>query len=326
MGRIPYLGKGSERRSSMVTSASLLLMSVFGSIGMATGSVLLLGPEDRISLTRGAWLSLLGLIFFVSLFDLLNHVALSTSVGHMFQKKYELTLAEVMDISNKTVSAVQALLSCVTGTIVCIWSCTRNFLRSSHFLSEAYAWFGAAYFFYDIWSMYRVHRSHDVNDRGCRLARLKDYLTKQPVIVLHHLFIGSFGLLVIVYLRGGLGDCVFGFVYLMELSTPFVSFRGILSKLKMKSSQLYIINGLVMLVTFFFCRVVMFPYVFYLYSQLVGLSYWEALWSLPIGCKLGVSVLLLPQFYWFSLMLYGAVRVFARRRRPTAIMKRTRLS
>ncbi|KDR18507.1 hypothetical protein L798_07697 [Zootermopsis nevadensis] len=101
MGRIPYLGKGSERRSSMVTSASLLLMSVFGSIGMATGSVLLLGPEDRISLTRGAWLSLLGLIFFVSLFDLLNHVALSTSVGHMFQKKYELTLAEVMDISNK---------------------------------------------------------------------------------------------------------------------------------------------------------------------------------------------------------------------------------
>jgi hypothetical protein len=34
------------------------------------------------------------------------------------------------------------------------------------------------------------------------------------------------------YLRGGLGDCVFGFVYLMELSTPFVSFRGILSRLK----------------------------------------------------------------------------------------------
>jgi hypothetical protein len=98
----------------------------------------------------------------------------------------------------RIVSAVQALLSCVTGTVVCIWSCTRNFLRSSHFLSEAYAWFGAAYFFYDIWSMYRVHSSHDMNDHSCRLARLKDYLTKQPVIVLHHLFIGSFGFLVIV--------------------------------------------------------------------------------------------------------------------------------
>ena len=90
-----------QRRSSMVPPASLLLVSVLGSLTMAAGSVLLLGPEDRISLTRGAWLSLLGLIFFVSLFDLLNHVALKTSVGHMFRKKYELTLAEVLDISNK---------------------------------------------------------------------------------------------------------------------------------------------------------------------------------------------------------------------------------
>jgi hypothetical protein len=98
----------------------------------------------------------------------------------------------------RTVSAVQALLSCVTGCVVCTWSCTRNFLRSSHFLSEAYAWFGAAYFFYDIWSMYRVHSGHDVNNHGCRLAQFKSYLIKQPVIVLHHLFIGSFGFLVIV--------------------------------------------------------------------------------------------------------------------------------
>lgn len=104
------------------------------------------------------------------------------------------------------------------------------------------------------------------------------------------------------YLRGGLGDCVFGFVYLMEFSTIFLSFRGILSRLKvslchfhwlqylgcslgrvfhvvsvlqMKSSQFYIINGLVMLVTFFFCRVVMFPAVFYWYSRIVGMSFWE---------------------------------------------------
>lgn len=322
MGRLPYLRKDRERRSFMVPPASLLLMSVLGSIGMATGSVLLLVPEDRISLARGVWLCLLGLVFFVSLFDLLNHFALRTPVGHMFQKKYELTLAEVLDISNKTVSAVQALLSCVTGCVVCTWSCTRNFLRSSHFLSEAYAWFGAAYFFYDIWSMYRVHSGHDVNNHGCRLAQFKSYLIKQPVIVLHHLFIGSFGFLVIVYLRGSLGDCVFGFVYLMELSTPFVSFRGILSMLKMKSSQLYVINGLVMLVTFFFCRVVMFPYVFYLYSRIAGLSYWEAVWSVPVGCKIGVSVLFLPQLYWFSLMSCGAVRMFFHRRH----LKHMRLS
>lgn len=311
MWRLPNLGRDGERRSFMVPPASLLLISVLGSIGMATGSVLVLVPEDRISLARGVWLCLWGLVFFVSLFGLLNHVALRTSVGHTFRKKYELTLAEVLDISNKTVSMVQALLSCVTGVVVCAWSCARNFLRSSHFLSEAYAWFAVAYFFYDIWSMYRVHSSHDTNSHGSHFARFKSYLTKQPVIVFHHLFIGTFGFLVIVYLRGGLGDCVFGFVYLMEFSTIFVSFRAILSVLKMKSSQFYIINGLVMLVTFFFFRVVMFPYVFYRYSRIVGLSFWEAVWSVPVGCKIGVSVLLLPQLYWFVLMLRGAVRVFA---------------
>ena len=99
---------------------------------------------------------------------------------------------------------VQALLSCVTGGVVCAWSCARDFLRSSHFLSEAYAWFGVAYFFYDIWSMYQVHSSHDKNSHGSHLTRFKSYLIKQPVIVFHHLFIGTFGFLVIVVSHCGM--------------------------------------------------------------------------------------------------------------------------
>ncbi|XP_063220215.1 TLC domain-containing protein 3A [Bacillus rossius redtenbacheri] len=314
MERLPLIGNENEWKQLLSLPVSLLLVSVLGSLGMAAGSLILLGPEDRISVARGSWLALLGLVFFVSLYDLLNYVALRTRAGNIFRKKYELTLFEVLDISNKTVSAVQAVLSCLTGSVVCIWSCTRNFLRSSHFMSEAYAWFGAAYFFYDIWSMYQVHTSsfsssHSIQTR--RMSKVKDYIVKQPMILLHHIFIGSFGFLVIVYLRGGLGDCVFGFVYLMELSTPFVSFRGILSRLKMKASTLYFVNGLVMLVTFFFCRVMMFPYVCYLYSQVVGLPFFEAVWLLPSSCKIGIGVLMLPQIYWFLLMLNGAFKVFA---------------
>lgn len=316
MQRLCYAGRYPEQQNNLKTPpASLLLVSVLGSFVLAAGSVILLAPEDRISVARGAWLSGLGLIFFVSLFDLLNHVALQTNMGHVFRKKYELTLYEVLDISNKTVSAVQAVLSCVTGSIVCMWSCTRDFLRSSHFMSEAYAWFGASYFFYDIWSMYKVHTSgkSDVERQqhgGHCLARWGDYICKQPMIVLHHLFIGSFGFLVIVHLRGDLGDCIFGVVYLMELSTPFVSFRGILSKLKMKSSQLYVVNGLVMLVTFFLCRVITLPYVCYKYSDYVGLSFWEAFMSLPTGCKVSIAILMFPQIYWFILMVKGAFSVF----------------
>lgn len=255
--------------------------------------------------------------------------------------------------------------------------------------------------------MYRVHSSHDMNDHSCRLARLKDYLIKQPVIVLHHLFIGSFGFLVIVVSAGeipqidlcacipkwmwivykiwswmqrsllgwsamsvwsefstlrrffasdinpwwwkqkhslkywklipywhgwlpekmsltGLCCSTYGVVWVTACLGLYTSwswvprlFHSVVSSaswkwvsilliavhvcsslesilhtvamFQMKSSQLYVINGLVMLVTFFLCRVVMFPYVFYLYSQLVGLSYWEV----RIPFRLGIFDIIL---------------------------------
>ncbi|GBP71896.1 Protein FAM57B [Eumeta japonica] len=281
----------------------------------------------------------------------------------------------VLDPEDRLVSAVQAALSCLTGVVVCLWSCTRDFMRTSHFMSEAYAWFGAAYFFYDIWSMYKVHicmtsEKHgprkkvdkqisemtENGDTECSKKEMNkiqhinflDYCKHEPVILMHHLFIGGFGFLVIVqnsqivsspsltssmnagftssavtcnqafhfrlfsrtYLRGGLGDCVFGFVYLMELSTPFVSMRGILSRLGMKATRAYLYNGLLMLATFFVCRVLSLPYVCLMYSRVIGKPYFEAIQTLPTGCKISISILLLPQLYWFYLMSVGACKVF----------------
>ncbi|VVC91942.1 unnamed protein product [Leptidea sinapis] len=142
------------------------------------------------------------------------------------------------------------------------------------------------------------------------------YCKHEPVILMHHLFIGGFGFLVIVYLRGGLGDCVFGFVYLMEVSTPFVSARGILSRMRLKSSRLYVVNGLLMLATFLVCRVLSLPYVCLLYSRAIRLPYLEAISSLPLGCKVSICILLLPQLYWFYLMSSGALKMLFRRTRP----------
>lgn len=130
-------------------------------------------------------------------------------------------------------------------------------------MSDAYAWFGAAYFIYDMWYMYRVYvckqqdkreiqefltknsnvqtemdnnnrnkceNSRKLNgesngERECcgsiqysdefirkneteLLSRLKEvsleptdfvrYCIKHPVMYIHHIFLGSFGLLVIV--------------------------------------------------------------------------------------------------------------------------------
>lgn len=107
----------------------------------------------------------------------------------------------------RMVSAVQALFCCLTGLTVCCYSCTRNMLRTSHYISEAYAWFGAAYFLYDIWSMYVVHVSVPVLQENGDAVRVKqnsrtilrffDYLIKNPIIVIHHVFIGGFGFLFI---------------------------------------------------------------------------------------------------------------------------------
>lgn len=105
----------------------------------------------------------------------------------------------------RVVSAVQALLCCLTGITVCCYSCPRNLLHTSHYISEAYAWFGAAYFFYDIWSMYKVHcaavtcnqMNGDVKTKPGSFKRFIHYIQQNPMIVGHHLFIGGFGFLVI---------------------------------------------------------------------------------------------------------------------------------
>lgn len=300
-------------------SFSFLLALIVVTTLLGLFAVSTLDSEARISLTRGVYLFFVGLIFFNASFYFINNVALRTSLGIKYKKKYHLNVMDVFDISNKIVSSVQALLSCLTGLIICTYSCTRSLLKTSHFVSEAYAWFGASYFFYDIWSMYKVHTCGPADQKNGTIAKEKnknallkfgEYIISQPIIIMHHIFIGSFGFLVIVYLRGGLGDCVFGYVYLMELSTPFVSLRGILSKMGLKQSKLYVINGLLMLATFFFCRVAMFPYVCYLYSLVVDKPYFEAIMLLPRGCKIGIMILLLPQLYWFWLMIKGALKVF----------------
>lgn len=147
------------------------------------------------------------------------------------------------------------MLSSSAGAIVCNSSCRKSFLTASHFMSDGYAWFGAAYFIYDLWHMYRVHVSK-VNDKillnsapatnhentiqtengnnnnrksiatesikmefsyandvidcnrdafASRLRSVSDrhinfiqFCLVNPVMIIHHVFLGSFGLLVIV--------------------------------------------------------------------------------------------------------------------------------
>lgn len=203
--------------------------------------------------------------------------------------------------------------------------------------------FGAAYFYYDIFSMYKVHNAKlfdklklkmlqfsdpgsfysmipslengelkffkSVNIDNQKFPSFWDYVKISKLMVFHHMFIGSYGLIVISSWRGGLGDCVFSFLFMMEFSTPFVSFRAILSILNLKKSKLFFINGLIMLITFTIFRIMMLPALLYYYSRIVELSFIQAVIKLPFGCQLSIVALFLPQFYWFNLMIRVALRV-----------------
>lgn len=112
------------------------------------------------------------------------------------------------------------------------------------------------------------------------------------------------------YLRGGLGDCMFSYFYMMEMSTPFVSFRSVLSRLNMKNTRAYVINGILMIVFFFVFRVMLLPYLLYTYSVFVNLPIFQAVAGLPRTCKISICILFIPQYYWFYLMMKGATKVF----------------
>ncbi|XP_055384422.1 uncharacterized protein LOC129614035 [Condylostylus longicornis] len=367
-------------RSRLRRGCYLSLACSIGSISLACGSLLQLqSSSDRISIQRGLFITSLGFLYFISLTDFFNKYLIETPQGIMFRRKYRLMVSDAMDITNKIVSAIQATFSFLAGLIVCKSTCSKSFLYASHCVMEAYAWFGTAYFMYDIWSMYKVHKqkltdklklmnlssrttiksqitnknsemssrkinninylnnqhnnglydkstndfnskefyedfelSEDIIDSIPKRNQISDFLNyvfKNPLMIMHHIFIGTFGFLVIVYIRGG-GVCIYSFIYMMEFSTPFVSLRGILSKLGMKNSKLYIFNGFAMLISFFICRVFMWPYVFHWYSTVVNKSMSEAIMELPRGCQISIAILFFPQLYWFYLMLKGALKVF----------------
>lgn len=150
-------------------------------------------------------------------------------------------------------------------------------------------------------------KSQIVNDQ--KIPSFWQYIKVTKLMVFHHMFIGGYGLVVISAWRGGLGDCVISFVFLMEFSTPFVSFRSILSILNLKKTKIFVINGLLMLISFTIFRILMLPALLYYYSTVVSLPFLQACNKLPLGCKLSIIALFVPQFYWFNLMIRVAMRV-----------------
>ena len=77
----------------------------------------------------------------------------------------------------------------------------------------------------------------------------------------------------------------------------------------LQDSLVYVVNGLLMMVTFFMCRVLMFPLLYYWYGATMGLAPAATLAAIPLWCHLGSLALWLPQLVWFAKIARGSAKL-----------------
>ncbi|KAF6298531.1 hypothetical protein mRhiFer1_004961 [Rhinolophus ferrumequinum] len=219
------------------------------------------------------------------------------------------TYHDCVMISTRVVSSAQAVLATGSG-IVIIRAC-RNVVTDRHWLAREYVWFLIPYMVYDTYAMYLCewYRTRE-QDRRHTLTIFRNFLSKNRLMITHHVVI----LLVLVpvtqRLRGELGDFFVGCIFTAELSTPFVSLGRVLIQLKQQHTLLYKVNGILTLTTFLSCRILLFPFMYWSYGHHQRLSLFQVPFRIPLHCNMANAFLIAPQIYWFSLLCKKAARLF----------------
>jgi len=266
---------------------------------------------DAPGLVSGSLEFVLGILFFPTVFFTCQYMLKYTWLGAKFCQQFKLKNHGIYDISNKLTSTTFAILACSCGLYV-YSNCGDDVFKDRFYILDNYLIFGVSYFFYDIGSMYMVYRTQDSEDVNFSAADIIRFLVDRPLILLHHLLVPVIGFPTMMIYRGGQGDCMLGTSFLVEASTPFVSLRVILVHLGLKNSRLYMVNGVLMVVTFFLCRIAIFPVLYCWYIRLEG---WSGLVSTPWFAHLAVGGLFFPQLVWFTKMLKGSIKIIMEQRK-----------
>ena len=78
------------------------------------------------------------------------------------------------------------------------------------------------------------------------------------------------------------------------------------------------VNGFLMLVSFFMCRVMIFPALYWWYASVLNLSLTATIASIPPWVNLATLGLWTPQLIWFNKMLKGSLKVIKERQKRLA--------
>uniref|UniRef100_A0A672NWK7 TLC domain containing 3A n=1 Tax=Sinocyclocheilus grahami TaxID=75366 RepID=A0A672NWK7_SINGR len=192
-----------------------------------------------------------------------------------------------------------------------------------HWLATSFViWYGVPYMSYDIFAMYLSHyyrfrvKGHK-DYKSHSLRTVNSFVRKEFLLVLHHIALLTILLPVTLFFRKDQGDYFIGCLFLTELSTPFVSLGKILIQLGMQDCWLHKVNGGMVLLSFFMCRIALFPYMYWAYGSHYGIPLYSVPFHLPLSTKLGSLCILAPQVYWFVLLCRKGFRLYKRQRDPT---------
>ncbi|XP_066513515.1 ceramide synthase [Hoplias malabaricus] len=229
------------------------------------------------------------------------------------------TEADVVLVSERLVSSIHAIMATTVGIIV-VSSCRGNVIIDRHWLATSFViWYGVPYMSYDIFAMYLSHYSrfwvkgHE-DYKGHSLRTFNSFVRKEFLLVLHHIALLTILLPITLFFRKDQGDYFIGCLFLTEFSTPFVSLGKILIQLSMQDGWLHKVNGGMVLLSFFLCRIVLFPYMYWVYGTHYGIPVYSVPFHIPLSTNLGSLCILAPQVYWFILLCRKGYRLYKRQR------------
>ncbi|XP_078278168.1 TLC domain-containing protein 3A-like [Rhinoraja longicauda] len=240
----------------------------------------------------------LGCLFFPGLF-ILSRRALRRADPALAE-------GELACLSVRIVSSVQAVMAVISGIV--ITSTCNHVMNDSHWISKDYILFGTPYMVYDIYAMYLCHWHKYKGKYNSSFSCVTSFLKKNPLIILHHLVLFLVCFPITLFYRKGLGDFFLGCLLLAEMSTPFVSMAKILRQLKKQDTLLYKVNGVFVLVTFFVCRILVFPFMYWAYGRQYGIPAYRVPLHIPRVCTVANALIMAPQLYWFIQIVKKAVK------------------
>ncbi|XP_036381183.1 TLC domain-containing protein 3A-like [Megalops cyprinoides] len=226
------------------------------------------------------------------------------------------TDADVVLVSERLVSSIHAIMATTAGFIV-VSSC-NDVIMDRHWLATYFVvWYGVPYMTYDIFAMYlshyyrfRVKGHEEYKEHSFRTFRL--FVRREFLLVLHHIALLTILLPITLFYRNDQGDYFIGCLFLTEFSTPFVSLGKILIQLGLQDCWLHKANGVMVLLSFFSCRIALFPYMYWAYGRRYGLPLHSVPFHLSLACNLGNLCILAPQVYWFVLLCRKGYRLYQR--------------